>query len=88
MLAAMAFSMAASTLALNSQKTEPATPIASSLAEERVECFEVWSEGRLLPADYDGCWDGQDFVVAIEDAQGRVWFQDRFKAERGKVINR
>lgn len=46
--------------------TAPETSESSSEAAEPAvpTCSDVWQEGQSLPADYEGCMDGETLVVA------------------------
>lgn len=49
-------------------------------------CSQVWVEGDTLPADYEGCMDGESLVVAISDNTGAVVYDDRLAAKPGQSI--
>lgn len=41
-----------------------------------------------LPADYEGCMDGDSLVVSISNSAGAVVYDDRFLAKPGQTVHR
>lgn len=56
--------------------------------EEFPACADVWQEGKQLPADYEGCANGDTIEVPVLGGDGRVAYDDRLAAKPGETIGK
>lgn len=66
-------------------------PSAATATGELPACAELWTDGGILPEDYQGCTDEKDEVTApvtftCEDGDVLVTHDDRFFAAPGSEI--
>ena len=54
--------------------------------EEFPACAELWQVGNELPADYEGCLDGDTLVASVIDGEGNVVYDDTLQAKPGSKI--
>lgn len=62
----------------------------SDVEEGLPSCSSVWTVGETLPADYDGCTDGDTIVVAVSQSctsgEDLVSYDDQLVARYGGTI--
>lgn len=66
------------------------SPAATSKVPTGPPCSSVWQEGKTLPADYEGCLDGdtpgEADVIDCSDGSQLITYADEFFARSGQEI--